>query len=165
MKKFIKAILVVLTISIFNPFFSAKASAQSLDNNEEIETALQESVFYDVREEKFLIDEKKAKEQGLNEHQISNVKEFFNSLTPEGINQLIEMTNIENEIREIKAKLEQRAVFTTSALIAALKAIGSGVASAIAASIANYGLSKTCENDSWRDSIEMFDNYCESNDW
>lgn len=54
MKKFIKAILVVLTISIFNPFFSAKASAQSLDNNEEIETALQESVFYDVREEKFL---------------------------------------------------------------------------------------------------------------
>jgi len=75
------------------------------------------------------------------------------------------MTNIENEIREIKAKLEQRAVFTTSTLITALKAIGSGVASAIAASIANYGLSKTCENDSWRDSIEMFDNYCESNDW
>lgn len=62
------------------------------------------------------------------------------------------MTNIENEIREIKVKLEQRAVFTTSTLIAALKAIGNG-------------LSKTCENDSWRDSIEMFDNYCESNDW
>lgn len=152
----------VLSLNIFAPIVKISANEGGLSDSE-LEYVLKETVMYDISNDKFYLEEAEARSLGLTEKQIGNLNEFFGLMTPEDNDKLLTMAGLDKE--ELQANLENRAVITTGALIAALKFIGTAAAMALIKSITNYGLAQSCKNWNWRMQFSMFNDYCTANGW
>lgn len=159
----------ILILSI--PLSSAiQVSAAQLNSKnelsmEEINDAVGESVYYSERNKTFFIDEVSAKWGGLDDNQISNLKEWVNLINSD--KGMIEDTlqyagyYTNENINVTEPTIQTRALPVV--LVIALKALGTGAVAAVGGAVAKYGMKGACSRIGLK--YAPFANFCRANGW
>lgn len=163
------AMALLMVVSIFLSSATMVSAAQLNSNNElsieEINEAVGESIYYSEQTQKFFIDEVSAKWGGLDDNQISNLKEWINFINSDKT--MIEDTlqyagYYSNEnVKDGEHRIQKRAL--PALLIIALKALGTGAVAAVGGAVAKYGMKGACSRIGLK--YAPFANFCRANGW
>lgn len=158
------AMTLLMVISIFlssasRVYASSVVSGQEL-SIEEINNVVGESVYYSEETQIFFIDEVSAKWGGLNDIQISNLKEWINFINSDKnmVNASLEYAGYSPSIVK-NSKFRALPVF----VVIALKALGKGALAAVGAAVATYGMQGACKRIGLK--YAPFANFCRANGW
>lgn len=163
------AMVLLMVLSVFLSPAASVSAAQLNSNNElsieEINEAVGESVYYSEKNQNFFIDEVSAKWDGLDDNQISNVKEWINFINNDKA--LIEDTlkyagyYLNGNDKDGEHRIQKRAL--PALLIVALKVLGTGAVAAVGGAVAKYGMKGACSRIGLK--YGPFANFCRANGW
>ncbi|UEX90394.1 hypothetical protein [Staphylococcus ratti] len=152
----------MLTLSLIIAFFgtfSDPTHAHSNSINEKQINTIQNSLRYDIQNEKYAFNTEYAVNNGLTQNQAENLKIYFESMNEEQIEKFNQQIGLKPDLNSNKN--EGPSTRIAPALAAVLGVIGGAVATKLLDEIMNYGIKKTCQSNKGK--WEAFDDYCSTN--
>ncbi|MCE5595148.1 hypothetical protein JL790_12050 [Staphylococcus pseudintermedius] len=155
-KTFLLALSLIVT---FFGIFNTPAQAESNSINKEQINTIQNSLKYDIQNEKYVFNTEYATSNGLTQKQAENLKNYFESMNKDQIEKFNQEIGFKPDLNS--SENEGTSTRIAPALAAVLGVIGGAVATKLLDEIMNYGIAKTCQvnEGKWK----AFDDYCSTN--